>query len=494
MEEALAGRAERIKAYSIATAVFGRSADFDPQMDPIVRIEAVRLRRAIERYYLRSGKTDSVVISIPRGTYAPQFTIAPVPPADLPVVMDAARSERREVTVLVQPFDADAAIAGLDRFGRGFTRHIIVALMHVESLLVFHAGEAPSGSGPAGATFVLSGGLALVDGMLAVDVLLSETATGRCLWGDTFRSSAEPEEMLRVRDRVAEAVVLALGQPYGALFDERLRALEAAGSATLTAYGCVLRFYRYWRRLERGGYASVRAGLEQAVEADPSHAEALACLSLMCTDAVRAGLRKQEGRPDRDEAARAMELARRAVALSPRLSIGHHALGLALWFGGHAAEAFAAFDEGMRVNPYDTDLMAELGLRLTFLGEWDRGVMLLQGAYAANPTQPSAYRIGLALWHYAMGRYFEAQCEIGRIDVPGAIHVAVLKAAAAAEGGDLAVAHDAVAEVLRIDRSYATRVEADLRARGVSGELVARVLASLAKAGLAAQARAPALQ
>ena len=54
VEEALAGRSARIKAYIIATEVFGRGMDFDPQADPIVRIEAGRLRRSLERYYLRS--------------------------------------------------------------------------------------------------------------------------------------------------------------------------------------------------------------------------------------------------------------------------------------------------------------------------------------------------------------------------------------------------------------------------------------------------------
>jgi hypothetical protein len=43
VEETLSGRADRIKAYAIATAVFGREADFDPQVDSIVRIEAGRL-------------------------------------------------------------------------------------------------------------------------------------------------------------------------------------------------------------------------------------------------------------------------------------------------------------------------------------------------------------------------------------------------------------------------------------------------------------------
>ena len=48
VEEALSGRADRIKAFSVAIEVFGRDETFDAQNDPVVRIEAGRLRRALE--------------------------------------------------------------------------------------------------------------------------------------------------------------------------------------------------------------------------------------------------------------------------------------------------------------------------------------------------------------------------------------------------------------------------------------------------------------
>jgi tetratricopeptide (TPR) repeat protein len=47
---------------------------FDPQSDPIVRIEAGRVRRALERYYLTAGSSDPVVIRIPKGSYVPSFS------------------------------------------------------------------------------------------------------------------------------------------------------------------------------------------------------------------------------------------------------------------------------------------------------------------------------------------------------------------------------------------------------------------------------------
>jgi hypothetical protein len=57
VDETLAGHAERIKAYGIAADTLGRDANFDPQNDPIVRVEAGRLRRTLEHYYANGGAT-----------------------------------------------------------------------------------------------------------------------------------------------------------------------------------------------------------------------------------------------------------------------------------------------------------------------------------------------------------------------------------------------------------------------------------------------------
>jgi len=65
VEETLAGRSDRMKAYTIGTSVLQRDEAFDPQSDPIVRIEASRLRRSLEHYYLLA-KDDPIRIVIPR--------------------------------------------------------------------------------------------------------------------------------------------------------------------------------------------------------------------------------------------------------------------------------------------------------------------------------------------------------------------------------------------------------------------------------------------
>lgn len=71
VEETLHGRAAQIKAYTVAIAVYDRPASFDPQVDPIVRVEAGRLRRALENYYLASNEVSPARIEIPKGAYVP---------------------------------------------------------------------------------------------------------------------------------------------------------------------------------------------------------------------------------------------------------------------------------------------------------------------------------------------------------------------------------------------------------------------------------------
>ena len=68
VEESLAGRGEKIKATTVAIEVFGRDENFDQQADPIVRVEAGRLRQRLAEYYREQGEADPVGIDIPSRT------------------------------------------------------------------------------------------------------------------------------------------------------------------------------------------------------------------------------------------------------------------------------------------------------------------------------------------------------------------------------------------------------------------------------------------
>src|SRR5579862_1120577 len=71
VERHLEGRQEELKESVIGVEVFGRKPDYNPKYDPIVRTEARRLRARLSEYYTNGGKSDPLVIDLPKGGYVP---------------------------------------------------------------------------------------------------------------------------------------------------------------------------------------------------------------------------------------------------------------------------------------------------------------------------------------------------------------------------------------------------------------------------------------
>jgi serine/threonine-protein kinase len=77
VEQTLDGHADRLKEYTLGAEALGRGESFDPRTDPVVRAEASRLRTRLEQYYETIGGSDPVILTLPKGTYVPQFAPRP---------------------------------------------------------------------------------------------------------------------------------------------------------------------------------------------------------------------------------------------------------------------------------------------------------------------------------------------------------------------------------------------------------------------------------
>jgi TolB-like protein len=75
VERTLAGEGERLKEYVIGIEVFDRDEAYDPRVDSIVRVEAARLRTKLAEYYAGEGRDDPVVLTLPKGGYAPAMKL-----------------------------------------------------------------------------------------------------------------------------------------------------------------------------------------------------------------------------------------------------------------------------------------------------------------------------------------------------------------------------------------------------------------------------------
>ena len=84
VENELSGKAAQLKGYSIGIDVFGRPPGFDAGNDPLVRVQAGKLRKLLEHYYETEGASDTLRIRVPLGSYVPEYSLQEEPPHDSP--------------------------------------------------------------------------------------------------------------------------------------------------------------------------------------------------------------------------------------------------------------------------------------------------------------------------------------------------------------------------------------------------------------------------
>ena len=193
VSQALAGEPGAAKECLIAMQIFGRRPDYDPATDPIVRVEARRLRRKLAEYYSRDGRHDPVRIEVPKGGYIPVFE-RQADTAQPPVYL-------RSVAVL--PFADRSASRELEALADGLTVRLIVSLGEgegcasqrlrvVSSTSVFQYKNRTDDARRIGAELdvglILEGSLRVEGQRFRCDAQLVATADGLHRWAGSFDS------------------------------------------------------------------------------------------------------------------------------------------------------------------------------------------------------------------------------------------------------------------------------------------------------------------
>jgi adenylate cyclase len=388
------------------------------------------------------------------------------------------------------PFEQEGENPAVPGFARAFVRQVIVGLTRFNNVHVYGA-ETSERLGQRlrpdampdqlSVDFVLSGTVTLWEDNFAVDLLLQETESLRYLWTERFVRKLVPDSIHVLRDEVAAIVAQRLAQPYGVLFS---RALDDEGGSpeSLDGYRAVVEFYQYVRTFQKDRLEPARRMLEKAVERDPTFGEGHACLAQLYGQHAR--FMSKSPAELRGYADRAFIHARQALLLAPNSSHAHHALALAHWFSGDTARSLEAYQTAMSLNPNDTDLMADMGLRYCQLMEWEKGVPLVEESYRRNPCQSSTYRMGLVLYHFSERQYDEAMRQVTLLDAPDVVYHHVMVAACAVRLGDRQRTGEAVACIERMEPDYARRMAFDLASRNVHPRLAQDIILALRDAGL----------
>lgn len=519
VNETLSGRGERIKAYSIAVEVFGRDASFDPQADPIVRVEAGHLRRALERYYLTAGLADPIRISIPKGAYVPTFsvhgtrsagaqepsatpTLVPAPASvgfKLPVIIatailiavvlmvwwrvDSPRSVASgpEIPRLaVEWFEDLSGKQGSAALARGLTQEVVSGLSKFKDIVVV---QSPSPEVGRRVRYVLGGSLYMSAETFRLQISLRSNPDGTVLWAASYDGPTTVRDLLKSQADIANNVATTLAQAYGVIFQADAKLVVPNPPDDWAAYACTLSYYSYRANFNAAVRPSVRSCLEKAVERFPGYATAWALLSLTLIDEARFG---HPIDPIRSPALieQALAAARRAVELEPLNVRGLQAQMFALYLRKEVDAAMKVGRRALSINPNDTELMGEYGYRLAMSGYWNDGCALVAKAWERNAGPPAYYEAALAVCSYFRGDYEQAAMWIRKADTPANALYHVIAVAIFAEAGDGALASRERDWLIEHEPALVRNLRNEVALRFTRSEDIAFFLSSLKKAGL----------
>lgn len=543
VDRTLQGEPQAIKAYAIAVDVLGRPADFDPQVDPIVRVQARRLRSMLDSYYQGPGAGDPVRIVLPVGRYVPEFAYAasvtpvaaeveaavdvaetvsppPIPPRKLnrrwgfallvalvlilgvgavalfgglwprtaPGPVQSARVEPPRVSVTDFENAVETDLRG--PLARGLALELVTDLEQFGTIEVRYGTSPDFAAGPGvPADYLLGGSVTELAGRWQYQARLTELSSDRVVWSKTIEMPPGSVDD-GVLDTVSGELSQVLGSPRGPLH-ARARALLEDGTSLAgreTTYLCRMLFDLFREREAPSEGQRTASCISALTPEERAGGTALAIEAGLAIASVpgREGVHGQSGALDRADA-----LLEQATLVAPTSAfVWEQRARLAEMRGLHRA-AQEAYSASVQLNPANLDTLAGEARHLALIGQIGRAVTLAGQAIEGAPEAPPWYLAVPTLAALGEGRfpnaaslavrYAEADRELGP----------VLVIAAARGLDDVELASRYVNRIVAAPAYGGDDIEARLGVRIADADLLRTLQEALHWAGLPDPPRNP---
>ena len=416
VEEMLAGRGDKLKEFLIGVEVFGKESSFDPRMDPLVRVQARRLRTRLVRYYREEGQNDEVVIELPKGGYEPVFQRRET--SAMKRTVSAALVSRN--TILVRPFDDDSSSRDLAYFCSGLKQEIIHALSGMENLRVAASEHVQDDSDPSGqmnVAMIVTGSVRKSRDTLRITSSLIDSTSNCYLWSEVIDRGLQDE--LHVQEEVAQRILKKLQSEFGTGGSPRSakRPTENLAAHNLYLQGR----YHLNQRTEQGLMKAVEF-FDKAISEDPHHAPSYSGLAdahgllahygvlapaEICTKAAsnaawavlldeesaeaHTSLAHVKATQDWDWRGAEREF-QRAISLNPRYATAHH------WYAMSCLVPLARLDEALEellraqaLDPVSSIISRDLAVTHYYKRDFELALEQCDHTIEQNPHFAAAY-------------------------------------------------------------------------------------------------------
>ena len=483
--ETLAGRSHEIKGYTVATRVFGRGQDFDPTYDPIVSIQANKLRRALERYYLTAGKRDSIRIDIPKGTYVPTFhEQAGVETKDSTPISGKSSRKRFEgswPTVLILPFQNLTGDPGMNYLGIGLATELAVEVARFQEIRVLlcclEGHETMPSEG--GARFTLGGNIRKDRVGIKVAVHLVDTTTNTQIWGDMHRSDLETANLIAFQEEIAQVIAAKIAGEFGIISKNLSIESKNIPPSGLKTYEAMLRYYEFETVFSGDTFLRALKALKLASVNEPECGLVWAMLGRLY--AVNYSLELMNLVTPLEEA---IGFAEKGVYLNPDNQRARVILALARLFSNEIPTGLAEVERAQALNPNSLLFMDSIGHLFTLFGDWERGQTLIRKAIKLNPYYNISVHYSLWVNWVRQGKYQQAYLETLNFRRPMLFWDPLIKAATFGLLRRIEEGKRAAQDLLKLKPDFATRSRILIKHYIKFDEIVERTIDGLSKVGL----------
>jgi hypothetical protein len=373
VEETLAGRGEALKAYTIGRKALLRGEGFDPQADPIVRVEIGRLRATLDRYY-HAHRDVELVISIPRGRYR----------AEVRRNTERAAAEggsQGDTRVVIGPFSSSGDDA--EELAAMFADEVTALCRRAGTGYRFTA--APATTTEWGDGFRLTGSLRHRGNRVRVNAELLRPSPSETIWSRTIEVCTDELHSFAVVDELAHLLAWALADDFGVLprLARRDRRVPAPGRPTVPAS-----YLEAFEAVRPDAQRASRDDLETVAASTPDDPRALAALSDSLFTSWWLHLDPPGG-----ALARAEDLAARAVATAPELAEAHLALAYTHYAQRRSRLMLLELDRAEELSGGSPHAQVSAGLLICLDGDTTEGMRRTRRAVELNPDLPAWWRV-----------------------------------------------------------------------------------------------------
>lgn len=439
VKETLAGRHEGLKEYTIGVQALKKEPDFNPQVDSIVRIHAGRLRRALKEYYYEQGKEDPIIISIPKGNYAPSFKLSSEQRPFIPPVVengdsgddyDVYQSKKSKdefhrlpgvfgiqgkVFITVEPFKNIGSESHLQFFAEGLREYLRTELSQYYGVKVRVSStteEATAKTSSASTDFFLGGSVQWLKGRILLWVHLVDINTCEQVWARTFDRDMPGDDYFDFQQYVVDRILGSIMGLRGAISRYQIDRVDNSLHESGLLYPIHYWYYQHSRHFNSQVASNAKRFYQEIVSKDPSNAIAFAYLSQI----VSGELLMNSTDPEKS-LADGTNYAHKSLRCDPYCQEGHLALATSLLFKGSFAEAVATLDQGLRLNERNSDYRASMGALLIYMGYYDRGKEILDVAFQQTPELTWWHILAFSFHSFIKERYQDAIFWADRIEM-----------------------------------------------------------------------------